>query len=226
MNRWTISDIHGCADTFKALLQKIHFDKEDELYLLGDYLDRGPNSKGVIDHIWQLQKDGFNVQCLRGNHEQIALDALKNLDDERLWMMNGGPQTLMSFGVDTVQEIPVPYLDFLQQLPYYFEVDRYILVHAGLNFDEDNPLEDQESMMWIRRWYQDINYYWLGNRIIVHGHTPLKKEAIEFQHQQLKIKSVLDIDGGCIFNLKGMGHLCAFNLGNQELVFQANIEKS
>ncbi|MFT5168289.1 MAG: serine/threonine protein phosphatase 1, partial [Saprospiraceae bacterium] len=64
MKQYAISDIHGCAKTFKALLEQISFSKEDVLYLLGDYVDRGPDSKGVIDHIWQLQSEGYTVFCL------------------------------------------------------------------------------------------------------------------------------------------------------------------
>ena len=70
MNKFAISDIHGCAKNFKALLDRISLSLGDELYLLGDYIDRGPDSKGVIDHVWQLQKTGHTVHCLCGNHEQ------------------------------------------------------------------------------------------------------------------------------------------------------------
>ena len=226
MNRWAISDIHGCVRTFRALLQKINFTKKDELYLLGDYIDRGPDSKGVIDHIWQLREDGFTVRCLRGNHEQLAIDAKTDRNDERMWLANGGPQTLISFRASNINAIPKPYLNFLENLPHYFEVENYILVHAGLNFDMPNPLDGLTSMMWIRRWYEDINYHWLDNRIIVHGHTPQKKQIIEHQHKKLEKRGVLDIDCGCVFDISNMGYLCAFNLTDQELVFQVNIDKS
>ena len=97
-----ISDIHGCCKTFKALLNKIKFNSNDELYLLGDYIDRGPDSKGVIDYIWQLQKEGYQVNCLRGNHEQMMLRAafVENKLDH--WMRNGGETTLFSFGNTSV----------------------------------------------------------------------------------------------------------------------------
>lgn len=69
MRKFTISDIHGCAKTFKALLNRISFSKEDELYLLGDYIDRGPDSRGVIDHIWHLQKTGHTDPAV-GNQKE------------------------------------------------------------------------------------------------------------------------------------------------------------
>ena len=70
MHRFAISDIHGCAKTFEALLDRIALSTQGELYLLGDYLDRGPDSKGVLDLIFRLQREGYAVHCLRGNHEQ------------------------------------------------------------------------------------------------------------------------------------------------------------
>ena len=70
MRRFAISDIHGCARTFEALLDRIAFTSQDELYLLGDYIDRGGDSKGVLDLIFRFQKEGYAVQCLLGNHEQ------------------------------------------------------------------------------------------------------------------------------------------------------------
>lgn len=70
MPQYAITDLHGCARTFRALLDKIRFSKEDELYLLGDYINRGPDSKGVIDHILELRESGHTVHCLRGNHQR------------------------------------------------------------------------------------------------------------------------------------------------------------
>lgn len=225
MTRWAISDIHGCAKTFKALLDKIQLVKEDELYLLGDYIDRGPDSKGVIDHIWHLQKEGYHVHCLRGNHEQLALNSKTDRDDQFIWLINGGDETLISFDTDVETGLPAPYLEFIENLPYFFEVDSYILVHAGLNFDIPNPFEATHSMLWVRGWYKNINHQWLAGRIIVHGHTPQKKYAIEHQLKKLSNQSIIDIDCGCVFNMKDMGHLCAFNLDTRQLVFQANVDR-
>jgi serine/threonine protein phosphatase 1 len=75
MGIWAISNIHGCYHTFKALLEKIGLCKEDELYLLGDYIDRGPGSKEVLDLILKLKSENFNIQCLLGNHEIMLFHA-------------------------------------------------------------------------------------------------------------------------------------------------------
>ena len=178
MKQYAIGDIHGCSKTFKELLDKIGLIEGDELYLLGDYIDRGPDSKGVIDTIFELREKGFKVICLRGNHESMLLDALKNREEQKNFMRNGGKQTLQSF--DTVRpiDLPIEYIHFFESLPFYHEVGDYILVHAGLNFLEADPLTDTEAMMWIRNWYQWIDYNWLGNRTILHGHTPISNNEM------------------------------------------------
>jgi len=224
MRKFAISDIHGCLASFKALLEQINFNKEDELYLLGDYIDRGPDSKGVIDLIWELQSSGHNIHCLRGNHEQLMLDGLDNAKDAYIWIRNGGIQALKSFEVEHPLMIPRTYKNWLKELPYYFEVDNYILVHAGLNFDKDNPFEDKRSLIWTRYWHDTIDMDWLNGRIIIHGHTPIYKEKVRIAFDYLDIVPALDIDAGCVFDKRGFGYLCAFDMTNKELYFQKNVE--
>lgn len=215
MRKFAISDIHGCAKTFKSLLGLINFSKQDELYLLGDYIDRGPDSKGVIDHIWQLQQEEYTVHCLKGNHEQMLLGEY----DTSTYHYHGLYETLQSFGVKAVKDIPAPYINWMKALPHYFEVDKYILVHAGLNFSEEDPLSDLTSMLWIRQWYEDIDQEWLNGRMVIHGHTPMKKELINEQLLLLPYLGALDIDAGCVFDKNGLSHLCAFELTQQEIIF-------
>lgn len=229
MRKFAVSDIHGCRQSFEALLDKIAFGQSDELYLLGDYIDRGPDSKGVIDFIWQLQNNGYQAHCLRGNHEELMLTAFEDDEDYKMnhWLINGGVATIQSFVTDDGKpDIPDAYFKFAKQLEYYFEVDEYILVHAGLNFKIPNPFTDEVSMLWIRDWYEHIDQKWLGDRIIVHGHTPIAKEEIENQVFKLNKMQALDIDAGCVYVGKrpGMGNLCAFDLTERVLHFQKNVE--
>jgi serine/threonine protein phosphatase 1 len=225
---FAISDIHGCSKTFTALLEKIAFSKSDSLYLLGDYIDRGPDSKGVIDQIMKMTEDGYQVHCLRGNHEQMMLDGLTDAVKKHAWEMAGGKETLLSFGVSGLKEIPEKYIHFLHDLAYYFEVDGYILVHAGLSFWETGRLEDKKSMLWMRSWYNDIDYKWLDERIVIHGHTPQPRMESDEQLAFIQTQRYLNIDNGCVFasRVRGMdmGNLLAFDMTNQALYSVANID--
>jgi serine/threonine protein phosphatase 1 len=239
MRKIAISDIHGCLDTFKALLDQVGLSKSDALFLLGDFVDRGPASKGVFDYIMHLREEGYQVRCLMGNHEDMMVRSMSNFDELEMWLLNGGNPTLESFGVSYVEDIPAPYIDFINQMEYYIEVDDYLLVHAGINFVPPNskssqgnflfrifdPLQDKKSLLWIRDWHRDIDRDWLGNRTIVHGHTPLIRQEIVQMHKDLEKNQVLDIDNGGFATFQdGMGHLCAFDMTNRELYFQKNIE--
>lgn len=224
MRRFAISDIHGCVQSFQALLKSIDLKQEDELYLLGDYIDRGPNSKGVIDHIWHLQSEGFQVTCLKGNHEQMMLNALYSVESQKHWLKHGGLQTLASFKTEHLSNVAGEYIGWLRDLPHSHEVDHYILVHAGLNFKETKPMSDTVSMLWIRNWYERLNKEWLDGRIIVHGHTPILRETMEGMLANLDQQPVLDIDGGCVFREAHFRQLIAFDLDQQQLHFQDNID--
>ncbi|RMG57518.1 MAG: serine/threonine protein phosphatase [Bacteroidetes bacterium] len=248
MRKFAISDIHGCLKTFRALVeQQIQLTPQDELYLLGDYVDRGPDSKGVLDYIMNLQERGYQVKCLKGNHEVMLVEASRDPNEMAMWLYNGGQEALASFGTEDPAQIPSRYISFLDKLPIYYEVDEYILVHAGLNFVGEegeaeekkvkkkdkgaflwrmhNPLKDEHAMMWIRWWYDDIDWHWLKDRVIVHGHTPIDEDEIWDMYEFLDEDQVLDIDNGCYAKHKpGLGKLCAFELMERKLFFQENID--
>lgn len=221
MKSYAISDMHGCADTFLALLDKIGLNQNDHLYLLGDYVDRGPKSKSLVKMIMRLQKKGYSIFPIRGNHEEQILDFMAIED----WV-EGPRETLESFGIKHFKELPQKYKDWLSALPYYIETDRFIFVHAGLYFRAHNPLADRYAMMWIRNWYQSINYEWLGDRIIVHGHTPINKQNIKKMCAKVEQNRVVNIDNACVFkNRRDYGALCCLDLDNMQAVFKKNIDK-
>lgn len=225
MRRFAISDIHGCSRTFESLLERLSLEKTDQLFLLGDYIDRGPDSRGVIDRILALQEAGQQVHCLRGNHEQMLLNALADKRHLAVFMTNGGMETLLSFGVERPGFVPEKYLSFIKDLPLYLEIPDYLLVHAGLNFKLQDPLQGENEMIWIRNWYADIQYEWLGPRLIVHGHTPIGKSNITAMAGRLPLLRVLNIDAGCAYTYHSdMGFLCAFDLDSGKLYFQENTE--
>lgn len=222
---YAITDIHGCNKTFHALLDKIGLAKTDNLFLLGDYIDRGPDSKGVIDTIWKLQADGYQVRVLKGNHEQMMYNAYCALlrEEISMWTGNGGYATLASFGVNNVRQIPVEYIDFIETLEMYIELPDYYLVHAGFDFRGETIFENEDAMMWERRWYQDIVPEMLHGKMVVHGHTPMQLKNIQQMMATMEYP-VIDIDAGCFAQKEGYGYLCALNLTTRELVWQARTD--
>lgn len=219
MKRVVISDIHGCSKTFRMMVRQIlNLASGDHLFLLGDLIDRGPDTKGVLDEVFYLREQGIQVHGFLGNHEWLFLKAFEDQKRLDFWMDCGGREVLESFGIDHISDIPDHYIDLIDKLKL-FHVDRdHILVHAGLNFEIPDPLSDEHAMLWIRN--MDINKQWLGNKSIVHGHTPkphydiVKQKGPEFC-----------IDGGCVFTDRpGLGHLIAFDLDHHTFSVLPNQE--
>ena len=109
-------------------------------------------------------------------------------------------------------------------MPLVLEVGDHILVHGGLNFNSNDPLRPTQQMIWIRDWYNKINYAWLGNRIIIHGHTPQSVAETTLQLEFLEQEHVLNIDCGCVFNGAVLNTLVCFELNSRQLFFQKNVE--
>lgn len=150
-----IADIHGCNLTFRKLIfGQIRLVKSDILYLLGDYIDRGPDSSGVVETILDLKEEGYNVMPIKGNHEQLFIGTLQSPIIERVaeWLDNGGYTTLKSYGVIDTRDLPYDHLLFLKCLPLYLSTETHIFVHAGLDFCLVDPLSDkgEKSMLWKR----------------------------------------------------------------------------
>ena len=151
MARYALTDIHGCAFTLKALLLDVlHLQKEDELYILGDLVNKGPDSKGVIDFIMHLQKQHYQVMCLRGNHDQMLISAVKEGDKAVKLTAMEKELTLSNFKINDFRHLPEKYLHFLQSLPFYHELPDYFLVHAGFDFKQDDIFKDTDGMLNIR----------------------------------------------------------------------------
>jgi serine/threonine protein phosphatase 1 len=223
---FAISDIHGCYKTFVECLNTIGLNKSDKLFLLGDYIDRGIGSIKTIDKIIELQNDGYQIQCLMGNHEEMMLDSFNEPGASAIWLANGGNTVMNELGITEVNEIPEKYIDFIRGLNHYIESDNFIFVHAGLDLDLDNPFDDEESMKWTRGWesHKRLNEF-LSGRKVVHGHTPKMRVEIEKRFELcLGGHPVLDIDNGCVFNKSGYNSLCCVNLIDGILHFQKNCE--
>lgn len=218
--RFVIGDVHGCSSSLRRLVQEvIGLRLEDELYLLGDLIDRGPDTKGVLDFIFELGKKGFGVASVRGNHEEMFLRACDRRSEAPLWGLNGGWATLESFRADGPGDVPPQYRAYLQSLPHYRMLDDFIIVHAGLNFDPPDPFSDLESMLWTRSPLVDLER--TGGRRLICGHTPVTRADIEASLHSHKIM----LDNGCVFGPReGTGSLAALELNSMSLYFQENVD--
>jgi serine/threonine protein phosphatase 1 len=173
---FAIGDIHGCITQFNRLMAQLDIDAaEDTLVFVGDYIDRGPDSKGVIDAILDIGKDIRNVVCLSGNHEDMFLNYCRDRSDEDLYMSNGGMRTLASYGFsrEGTEELILPesHRDFFSSLRTYHETDDYIFVHAGLRPGVPLDQQDREDLLWIR--FEFINSQYDFGKTVIYGHTPI-----------------------------------------------------
>ena len=219
--RFVIGDIHGCSRTFKKLLfDRLQIEKDDEIYLLGDYIDRGPDSKKVVNRIIKMKKDGFNIFPVLGNHELLLLDSIDFVQNHLAWFRNGAKSTLKSFDINYAHEFKPKYLKFFRKLKHYYLLDDFVIVHGGLNFNLDDPFKDKESMVWMRD--NDVDLEKTGGRKIICGHTPTPLDEI----QRSLITNRIILDGGCVYYGKhpALGYLVALNLDTMKLTFQRNIE--
>ncbi len=218
MKTYAISDIHGCYKTLLTLLDKIALTKEDKVYFLGDYIDRGIQSKEIVDFLIDLKKQGYDIVTLKGNHEDMLDDSVF-LDD---WFA-GAEETLKSFQINHLKELNTEYLHWFYSLKPYAIIDKFIFVHAGLDFSNPDPLHNKRAMRWIKNWYKTIDYKWLGNRIIIHGHQPTSKTEIQSNLKNIHKRQVIGIDNDCVSKGKvGFGNLCCLEVNSMKLTFQEN----
>lgn len=184
-----IGDIHGCLAELDSLLDIIRLAYDGgTLVFLGDYVDRGPDSAGVVDRVMAgPQMENWRWIALMGNHERMMLDALAGADREGFWLRNGGEETLQSYR----GEVPEAHRLWLANRPQ-IHVDAFrIFAHAGL--DRGRPLEDQEenTLLWRRPKPEDDHGDFFG-RHLCHGHTPRDENPVTRGARS-------NIDSGCVF---------------------------
>lgn len=231
MSDFIIGDIHGCAKTTRKLVEDIIRPSEtDRLVFVGDYIDRGPDSKGVVDYVKHLyENENFEVIPLRGNHEQMLLNAIEDPMEFNLWMFNQGDTTLNSYGINPYVEdsfgimrrFPEDHLEFLKNMPYYYESSSYLAVHAGFDFTLDDYTSDRHIMVWTRKMQVDTSR--TGGRSVIHGHTPIPLDWIQSYIDDHDPD--INIDNGCKFmEMPGYGNLIAYEPSGREILKQPNIE--
>ena len=214
--RLVISDIHGCSKTFKKLLKQVELTKDDQLFILGDAINKGPHSDKVLNRILKLKAQGYSVFFLRGNHEQIIL----NTKNKALGQQKRILKSLKALNLLEGKTINPTYFELLKKSFHFIETDKHFLVHAGFN-DKENTYLDKKAMLQIRSFEYDAILF--KNKQIIVGHTPLKFEKI--QKRINKKKSIICIDNGCVnYNIEGQGKLICFNLDENTIHTQSYCE--
>jgi serine/threonine protein phosphatase 1 len=166
-----IGDIHGCNEALSALLKEVQPGPEDEVIFLGDYIDRGPASREVIDTLIKL-KQTCSIVFLRGNHEVMILDAREDTLKSNLWQSYGGLETLYSYGAgyrdDWFAAIPAAHWKFFEETKRHFENDTHIFVHACL--DPELNLDEQPDWLLYWEFFERLKPHKTGKQIIC-GHS-------------------------------------------------------
>ena len=217
---YAIGDVHGCDDLLQSLQARIVSDREQRhpdspatIVTVGDYVDRGPDSAAVIDRLMR-GVDGFEMVCLKGNHEAMLL-ACTQSDDWivwRHWTGNGGDATLRSIGfdarhgayraVDLIDALGPERLTWLRGLPLYHETPDYLFVHAGIIPGRRIEDQSEKDLLWIRDRF--LASHLDHGRLVIHGHTPVSEP--EIRHNRI------GIDTGAFMT----GRLTAVVLGEEE----------
>lgn len=213
-----IGDIHGCAKTLDVLLERLMPAPEDHLVFVGDYIDRGPDSKGVIERLLVLREE-YECTFLRGNHEALMLEYLDQGIFAR-WRTNGGVATLQSYLDGTEQRtsprqinLPEEHVAFVRDTQLYYDTPDFFFVHAGLKptltIEENLNRSGDDVFLWERSHLKAPTLSW--EKTVVCGHTPLQ--------EPLNRDRLIAIDTGCVYYTHPhLGYLTAVRLPEREFV--------
>jgi diadenosine tetraphosphatase ApaH/serine/threonine PP2A family protein phosphatase len=223
---YAVGDIHGRSDLLAELLADIAADAAGEdaakktLIFVGDYVDRGPDSRGVVEALLQALPEGFSTHFLKGNHEALLLDFLDDPGRLDHWRVNGGEATMRSYGVDVeslkgapseawrdafMAALPPAHFDFYRHLKLDVTLGDYLFVHAGVRPDVPLHAQNDQDLIWIRDEFLDATEPF--GKIVVHGHTPVREPVVRSNR--------IGIDTGAVFS----GRLTALRLQNDDWRF-------
>ena len=193
---YAIGDVHGCFDKLVRLLGRCRLHcgaRPMRLMFVGDYIDRGPQSRRVVELLIETQNASPDrVVCLRGNHEAMAIAAAAEGGDmEALWLMNGAAATLGSYGVAQAAELPPKHLEWFRSLPLAYDDGRRYFVHAGVDPHAPLAQQSEHDQLWIREPF--LQHQGDYGRLVVHGHTPLPAGLADLRPNRL------NIDTGAVF---------------------------
>lgn len=226
---YVVGDVHGCMDELLALERNIIVDAKTLpgrklIVMLGDYVDRGPASSRVIDHIQTPPAEDFERICLAGNHEVALLDYLDGRLDFEGWLGLGAEATIRSYGLDLAElvatgsesagraamwhAVPGSHVDFLRRLPVLLDFGWLLCVHAGLR--AGIPIKDHsdDDLVWLRPTGRpDVTSRW-----VVHGHTPVARAECRGR--------TVNVDTGAFYS----GRLSALRVWSNRLSILSNLD--
>jgi serine/threonine protein phosphatase 1 len=187
---FAIGDIHGCINPLNRLLARIEtFAAEGTIVFLGDYVDRGPDSRAVLDRLIAGPGPNWRWICLQGNHEDMMVGAYAGSYERDQWLLYGGLETEMSYSAPVAPE----HLHWAAARPLMHTDERRLFVHAGMVPAFPLGMQSKRDLLWLRFSSDDVDEFW--GRHLVHGHTP----------SELNPRTVgnrTNIDGGCVFGGK------------------------
>jgi serine/threonine protein phosphatase 1 len=203
MARYVIGDIHGCAKEFICLVEALPLEPDDLVVFLGDYVDRGPDSKGVISYLIEWRQRALQrLVFLKGNHEDMFLSYLGLPGSYgEMFLFNGGGQTLASYGIPRVAEareatrarIPERHLEFLQDLTIHHVLEPFFCVHGGIHPAKSLAEQTEEEMLWIRDEFI-LNRHLLPYTVLF-GHTPQREVLFDLPYK-------IGLDTGLVYGNK------------------------
>lgn len=215
-----IGDVHGCFQTLASLIQKIQLTQQDQLFFLGDLINRGPASKMVLDHIIGLQQDGYQVFLLMGNHEHMVLKKAKR-----------GAKPLREFlsyrnSTDLLNKrgfLRKRFKRLLSSAYRYIELSNFYLVHAGFDTQAEDPLAPNLNMLYMRRFW--LRRKFRKKRVVV-GHRP--KQWKNIKRAVKEGKPSIAIDNGCVMGTarKAYGRMVCLDMTNMVLISQKSIDQN
>jgi len=207
-NIFAIGDVHGCSQEFEQLVEMLPLQDRATLVCLGDYIDRGPDSRGVIDILLDLEQR-HRIVTLKGNHESMLLDFLDSPHSKSagMFIFNGGSATLASYAdAKGRYRIPNEHLEFLRRLRVFYETERHFFVHAGvpeIPLEKVDPVKQESVLLWIRKKFLNSHYQW--SKMIVHGHSRVPEVEIK--------QNRINLDTACAYG----GKLSAMHLPSKRV---------
>lgn len=210
--RIAIGDIHGCYFAFKKLLEKLKLTKDDQIFLLGDLIDKGRDSSKVLDLVIELKENGYQVFPIKGNHEEKLLLAYNcGFDFFEKYLEEYNSQDLLCGKLEE-------YLELIYNFEYCIELDNFVLSHAGINEGRINPFTDLRGMFpTIEFQFNEADFL---RKTQVHGH--MVRSRTEIRKNIKEGAKRFSIDSGCYLNEDEFGYLTALELDSMELFHQKN----